>query len=160
MEKDGVFRVNGRGIELLFERHDASNVEALSYLEQRLRDIGVIAALERAGGRVAAGVQLVLTPASREIAVRLRADGTLDRFEALGAIVTTPGCGACCGTSGVIPGDGVTVLSTANRNVKARMGNPTAEIYLASPAACGAAAATGLVTVTTSNWQLATNNGR
>jgi Obg family GTPase CgtA-like protein len=51
VEKDGVFRVNGRGIELLFERHDASNVEALSYLEQRLRDIGVIAALERAGFR-------------------------------------------------------------------------------------------------------------
>jgi GTP-binding protein len=48
-EKDGVFRVNGRGIELLFERHDASNLEALSYMEQRLRDIGVIAALERAG---------------------------------------------------------------------------------------------------------------
>ena len=59
-------------------------------------------------------------------------------FLAAGAIADDAGCGACCGTSGVIPGDGMTVLSTANRNFKARMGNATAEIYLASPAACGA----------------------
>ena len=102
--------------------------------------------LERAGGRIAPGVALVVTPASREVQVRLVADGTWGRFVALGAIVTTPGCGACCGTSGVIPGDGMTVLSTANRNFKARMGNSTASIYLASPAACGAAAATGRIT--------------
>lgn len=102
-------------------------------------------AFERAGGRLAAGVQLVLTPASREVHVRLVADGTMDRFARAGAIVTTPGCGACCGTSGVIPADGMTVLSTANRNFRARMGNPTAEIYLASPAVCGIAAATGRI---------------
>ena len=94
---------------------------------------------------MAPGVQLVLTPASREVHDALVADGTLARFEDAGAVVTTPGCGACCGTSGVIPGDATTVLSTANRNFKARMGNPTAEIYLASPAVCGAAAAIGRV---------------
>ena len=43
------FRVQGRGIELLVARHDLSNLEALAYLETRLREIGVIAALERAG---------------------------------------------------------------------------------------------------------------
>jgi GTP-binding protein len=43
------FRVLGRGVELLVARHDLSNLEALAYLEQRLREIGVIAALERAG---------------------------------------------------------------------------------------------------------------
>jgi 3-isopropylmalate/(R)-2-methylmalate dehydratase large subunit len=98
-----------------------------------------------AGGRLAPGVQLVLTPASRAVRDQIAADGTLDRFLAAGAILTETGCGACCGTSGVIPGDGVTVLSTANRNFKARMGNATAEIYLASPAVCGAAAATGRI---------------
>jgi GTP-binding protein len=47
--EDGVFRVDGPGIELLFRRHDLANEEALSYLELRLREIGVIAALRNAG---------------------------------------------------------------------------------------------------------------
>ena len=113
----------------------------------RVRDFHeALKALNRAGGSVAEGVQLGVTPASREVAEALREDGTLARFEELGAIVTTVGCGACCGTSGVIPADGMNVLSTANRNFKARMGNATASIYLASPAACGASAATGKIT--------------
>jgi GTP-binding protein len=48
-EEDGVYRVAGRGVELLFERHDTANEEALAYLEQRLNEIGVIAALTKAG---------------------------------------------------------------------------------------------------------------
>ncbi|HEX6456527.1 MAG TPA: GTPase ObgE [Solirubrobacterales bacterium] len=48
-EEDGGFRVMGRGVELLFERHDVGNEEALAYLEQRLKEMGVIAALNRAG---------------------------------------------------------------------------------------------------------------
>jgi 3-isopropylmalate/(R)-2-methylmalate dehydratase large subunit len=105
----------------------------------------VLAVLERAGGRIAPGVALVATPASREVYDRLSEDGTLARLEAMGAVVTMTGCGACCGTSGVIPGDGMNVLSTANRNFKARMGNATASIFLASPAACAAAAVTGAI---------------
>jgi GTP-binding protein len=46
---EGRWRVAGRGIELLFARHDLSNPEALDYLEQRLREIGVLAELQRAG---------------------------------------------------------------------------------------------------------------
>jgi GTP-binding protein len=48
-EEDGAFRVVGRGVELLFERHDTKNEEALAYLEQRLGEIGVISALTKAG---------------------------------------------------------------------------------------------------------------
>jgi GTPase len=48
-EEDGAFRVLGRGVELLFERHDTRNEEALAYLEQRLGEMGVLAALSRAG---------------------------------------------------------------------------------------------------------------
>jgi GTPase len=48
-EGDGRFRVTGRGIELLIARHDLENPEALDYLEGRLREIGVIAELLRAG---------------------------------------------------------------------------------------------------------------
>jgi GTP-binding protein len=48
-EDDGGFRVLGRGVELLFERHDLGNEEALAYLERRLKEIGVVSALEAAG---------------------------------------------------------------------------------------------------------------
>ena len=105
-----------------------------------------LAMLERGGGMIAPGVQLVVTPASSDVERQLASDGTLVKFARMGATITVPGCGACCGTSGVIPGDGMNVLSTANRNFKARMGNATASIYLASPAACAAAALTGRIT--------------
>jgi len=48
-EEDGAYRVAGRGVELLFERHDTKNEEALGYLEQRLGEMGVLAALTKAG---------------------------------------------------------------------------------------------------------------
>jgi GTPase len=48
-EADGGFRILGRGVEMLFERHDTKNEEALAYLEQRLKEMGVLAALDRAG---------------------------------------------------------------------------------------------------------------
>lgn len=51
MEDEGVFRINGHGVEVLFERFDLGNEEALAYLEGRLKEMGVMAALERAGFR-------------------------------------------------------------------------------------------------------------
>ncbi len=45
----GSFAVRGRGIERLVKRFDASNEDAMDYLEARLRRIGVIAALEDEG---------------------------------------------------------------------------------------------------------------
>jgi 3-isopropylmalate/(R)-2-methylmalate dehydratase large subunit len=99
----------------------------------------------RAGGGPAPGVQLVVTPASNQVMQELIADGSLAEFLRMGAVVVTPGCGSCCGTCGAIPGDNVNVISTANRNFKGRMGNGTAQIYLASPASCAAAAVTGRI---------------
>jgi 3-isopropylmalate/(R)-2-methylmalate dehydratase large subunit len=112
----------------------------------RTRDFHQALEILTAGGGIAPGVMLVLTPASRQVLLDLTIDGSLERFTRMGAVLTTPGCGACCGTAGVIPGDGMTVISTANRNFKARMGNGTARIYLASPASCAAAAVTGMIT--------------
>ena len=48
-EGDGAYRVHGQGVELLVRRHDLSNQEALAYLEQRLTEMGVVAALRSAG---------------------------------------------------------------------------------------------------------------
>lgn len=47
--EQGVFRVTGRGIELLLARFDVQNAEALRHVEQRLRQIGVIRELEKKG---------------------------------------------------------------------------------------------------------------
>jgi 3-isopropylmalate/(R)-2-methylmalate dehydratase large subunit len=112
----------------------------------RARDFHQALAVIKAGGGIAPGVQLVVTPASREVLETITRDGTLAEFIALGAVIVTPGCGSCCGTCGAIPGDGVNVISTANRNFKGRMGNSNASIYLASPASCAAAAVRGAIT--------------
>ena len=45
----GAFRVEGERIERLVARHDVDNDEALRYVEERLRALGVIKALESAG---------------------------------------------------------------------------------------------------------------
>ena len=45
----GAFRVEGERVERLIARHDVDNEEALRYVEERLRALGVIKALESAG---------------------------------------------------------------------------------------------------------------
>lgn len=111
----------------------------------RMRDFHQALAVLKKGGGPAPGVQLVVTPASREVLESLTRDGSLAEFVSMGAVIVTPGCGSCCGTCGAIPGDGVNVISTANRNFKGRMGNSNAAIYLASPASCAAAAVHGKI---------------
>jgi GTP-binding protein len=43
------FAVRGRGIERLLQRYDIENEDAMAYLEERLRRIGVLGALEAEG---------------------------------------------------------------------------------------------------------------
>ena len=46
---EGGFRVSGPRVERLIARHDIDNDEALRYIEDRLRALGVIRSLEAAG---------------------------------------------------------------------------------------------------------------
>ena len=46
---EGAFRVTGPRVERLLARHDLDNPDALRYLEERLRGMGIIRALEAAG---------------------------------------------------------------------------------------------------------------
>jgi GTP-binding protein len=69
-EEDGGFVVTGRGVERLVARYDLDNDEAMAHLEQRLRSLGVIGALEAAGFESGdeveiAGVAFDLDPAQR-----------------------------------------------------------------------------------------------
>lgn len=140
--------------------HDPANVVAVREAEGepidfvflgtcaggRTHDFREALRILNAGGGIAPGVTVVVTPPTAAVRTALEREGILGALTALGAIVTETGCGACCGTSGVIPPPGAHVLSTANRNFRARMGEPTAAIWLASPATCAATAVTGRIT--------------
>lgn len=97
------------------------------------------------GHRVAPGVRLLVSPASKEIVARTVEDGTYSILLEAGALITNPGCSACAGDGGVMA-DGEVTLSTANRNFQGRMGSYNAEIYLGSPAVAAATAIRGAIT--------------
>ena len=97
------------------------------------------------GRKIAPGVRLVVSPASKEIVARIVKDGTYSILLEAGALITNPGCSACAGDGGVMA-DGEVTLSTANRNFQGRMGSYKAEIYLGSPAVAAATAVKGVIT--------------
>ncbi|MFO7369140.1 MAG: aconitase/3-isopropylmalate dehydratase large subunit family protein [Bacteroidales bacterium] len=111
----------------------------------RIEDLREAAALLK-GKRVAGDVQLLITPASRDIYLLAVQEGLVEIFLQAGANMLSPSCGPCLGTGQGIPPDGINVISTANRNFLGRMGNPKALIYLASPATVALSAVHGCIT--------------
>lgn len=108
----------------------------------RLEDLRAAAAV-LIGQRIAPNVRLIIAPASKAVFNQALKDGTLAILSEAGATFITSGCGPCVGSHLGVPGDGEVVISSANRNFKGRMGNPNAEIYLASPAVVAASALAG-----------------
>ncbi|MCX6233633.1 MAG: aconitase/3-isopropylmalate dehydratase large subunit family protein [Bacteroidetes bacterium] len=98
------------------------------------------------GRKVPAGLQFLIIPASKEIYLQAMEEGLIKKFIKAGANVLSASCGPCLGTGQGIPADGYTIISTANRNFKGRMGNPNSAIYLASPATVTISALNGEIT--------------
>ena len=113
-----------------------------SCTNSRLEDLHTAAAVLR-GRQVAPGVRLLIAPASKAVFDAALRDGTVQTLSEAGAVFMTSGCGPCVGTHLGVPGDGEVVISSANRNFRGRMGNPSSRVFLASPAVVAAAAAAG-----------------
>ena len=112
----------------------------------RLEDLAVAAGV-LADRRIHRDVRLFVTPASRAIYLAALRAGIIETLLEAGAIINQPGCGACTGGSHVgVPSDGENVVTTANRNFKGRLGNPKANLFLASPATVAASALAGRLT--------------
>ena len=111
----------------------------------RLEDLAVAAGILK-GRKVAPGVKLIVTPASRSIYREAVKEGYMEILAEAGAMITHPGCGLCCGRACGILTDGERVLATNNRNFLGRMGTNKVEIYLGSPATAAASALTGYIT--------------
>jgi homoaconitate hydratase family protein/3-isopropylmalate dehydratase small subunit len=139
--------------------HHVDNVKAISEVQGtklnqgligtctngRLEDIRVAAEILD-GKKVAASFQLLVIPASKEIYLQMIEEGLTTKLMNAGASVLAVSCGPCLGTGQGIPADGYTVISTANRNFKGRMGNKEARIFLASPACVAHSAIKGEIT--------------
>ncbi len=111
----------------------------------RLDDLAMAASILR-GKKVAANTRMLVFPASGRIYAQALAKGYVGTFMKAGAVVMNPGCGPCLGVHEGALGDGEVALSTTNRNFKGRMGNPTSEVYLCSPAVAAASAVKGFIT--------------
>ncbi|MDP6345680.1 MAG: aconitase/3-isopropylmalate dehydratase large subunit family protein [Alphaproteobacteria bacterium] len=97
------------------------------------------------GRRIDLGVRMIVTPGSQGIyreALRL---GYLQSIVDAGAVVTNATCGACGGGSLGVLGPGETCITASTRNFKGRMGDPSARIFMASPATVAASAIAGTI---------------
>ena len=102
----------------------------------------VLAWAARRGLRVAPGVALYLQFGTLAVREHCAAQGWLAAFEAVGAELLQPACGACanCGPGASMAAGQVTVSAT-NRNFPGRSG--PGQVWLASPATVAASAIAG-----------------
>jgi len=110
----------------------------------RFEDLKIVADIMK-GKKTHPGTRLVVTPGSRTVFLKMLKSDVMETLVEAGAAINSPGCGPCPGSQTGLLGDDEHCLSTANRNFKGRMGNPTAFVYLASPATCAASALAGKI---------------
>lgn len=111
----------------------------------RISDMRIAAEILK-GKKVAKGVRCIVIPATQAIYLQCVREGLVEIFIEAGAVFSVPTCGPCLGGHMGILAEGERAVSTTNRNFVGRMGHPSSEIVLASPAVAAASAITGVLT--------------
>lgn len=88
-------------------------------------------------------VRCIIIPATQQVYRQCIKEGLMDIFLDANCAVSTPTCGPCLGGYMGILAAGERSIATTNRNFVGRMGDPTSEVYLSSPAVAAASAVLG-----------------
>ena len=95
------------------------------------------------GRTVHPDVRCIVIPATQAVYRQCMEEGLMDVFLDANCAVSTPTCGPCLGGYMGILAAGERAIATTNRNFVGRMGDPTSEVYLSSPAIAAASAVLG-----------------
>ena len=108
----------------------------------RIEDMRQAAAVLK-GHKVNPSVRCIIIPATQQVYRQCIEEGLMDIFLDANCAVSTPTCGPCLGGYMGILAAGERSIATTNRNFVGRMGDPTSEVYLSSPAVAAASAVLG-----------------
>lgn len=108
----------------------------------RIEDMRQAAAVLR-GHKVHENVRCIIIPATQLVYRQCMEEGLMEIFLDANCAVSTPTCGPCLGGHMGCLAAGERAIATTNRNFVGRMGDPTSEVYLASPAVAAASAVLG-----------------
>lgn len=108
----------------------------------RIEDMRQAAAVLK-GHKVHRDVRCIIIPATQQVYRQCIKEGLMDIFLDANCAVSTPTCGPCLGGYMGILAAGERSITTTNRNFVGRMGDPTSEVYLSSPAVAAASAVLG-----------------
>jgi len=98
------------------------------------------------GRQVSSKVRFIVTPGSQNIYREAARRGIITTLVEAGAVVTPATCGACGGGHMGVLGPNETCITATTRNFKGRMGDPSARIFMGSPATVAASAVRGVIT--------------
>ena len=110
-----------------------------------MSDFAVAAEIVK-GRQVAPGTRFIVTPGSQAILKEAVRAGYVETLMDAGAVVTSSTCGACFGGHMGLLADDEMCITASTRNFKGRMGSPSAQIFMGSPATVAASAITGVIT--------------
>lgn len=95
------------------------------------------------GRTVHPDVRCIVIPATQQVYRQCIDEGLMQVLLDAHCAVSTPTCGPCLGGHMGVLAAGERAVSTTNRNFVGRMGDPTSEVYLASPIVAAASAVVG-----------------